>query len=84
MASDDLRPIRRREGLPPLERAVSDALDELNSSMHGLLSSWSYPVEFLEFLAEEGHTVVPAAPYARVRSGGDVPGQTDLTDLEEA
>ncbi|MEV4246986.1 DUF6011 domain-containing protein [Streptosporangium canum] len=25
----------------------------------------------------------PAAPYARTRAGGDVPGQTDLTELEE-
>ncbi|GAA4221480.1 hypothetical protein FHR32_005104 [Streptosporangium album] len=66
--ADDLRPIRRREDLPPLERAVSDALDELNSSMHGMLSSWSYPVEFLEFLAEEGHTVVSTAELEQLRA----------------
>lgn len=51
--------IRRREELPDRERAVSDALDDLNHSMHGLISSWAYPVEFLEMLAERGFTVVP-------------------------
>jgi len=46
-----------RDDLPPRERAVSDALDELNGRMHGLVSSWAYPEEFLEFLAEHGYAV---------------------------
>lgn len=61
---------------PPLERAVSDALDELNCRHYGRVSGWVYPVEFLEFLAEEGHTVTPTteltelrAEVARLRAG---------------
>lgn len=54
-----MKAIRRREDLPPLERAVSDALDEYLVRLHGRISSWVYPVEFLEFLAEEGYQVAP-------------------------
>ncbi len=50
----------RRDDLYPLHRAVSDALDELNHRMHGLMSSNAYPEDFLQFLAERGYTVVPA------------------------
>ena len=66
--ADDLRPIRRRDDLPPLERAVSDALDELNVRCYGRVSGWVYPVQFLEFLAQEGHTVVPAAELETTRA----------------
>jgi hypothetical protein len=55
----DLKRIRCREDLPPLERAVSDVLDEYNVRLMGRVSGWVYPVEFLEFLAEEGYQVVP-------------------------
>ena len=53
--------IRRREDLPPLERAVSEALDQLNHICYGTIHSWSYPVDFLGFLADEGYQVVPLA-----------------------
>lgn len=51
----------RRNDLEPLQRAVSDALDELNHRMHGLVSSDAYPDDFLGLLAEHGYAVVPAA-----------------------
>lgn len=49
---------RRRDDLPPLERAVSDALDQLNHQMHGIVSSWAHPAEFLDLLREQGYAVV--------------------------
>ncbi|MEU4332351.1 hypothetical protein [Nonomuraea dietziae] len=54
-----MTPIRHRDELPWLKRAVSDTLDELNHRMHGLTSSWAYPDEFLDCLAAHGYTVVP-------------------------
>lgn len=50
----------KRDDLPPLERAVSDALDDINHRCHGLISSWAYPEEFLEALSEADYTVVKA------------------------
>lgn len=49
--------IRKRDELPPLERAVSDTLDEWLSRLHGTFTSWSGPVEFLEWLKERGYVV---------------------------
>lgn len=60
------RAARRRDDLDWRHRAVSDALDELNHRMHGLSSSWAYPEEFLEFLAEQGYTVVPDEAFQRL------------------
>ena len=50
--------VRRRDELPPRERAVSDTLDEYLVRLHGVFSSWAYPVEFLEFLEKKGYTVI--------------------------
>jgi hypothetical protein len=48
----------RRTDLPPLERAVSDTLDEWLSRLHGILSSWASPQEFLDWLRGRGYEVV--------------------------
>ncbi|MEV4174007.1 hypothetical protein [Nonomuraea sp. NPDC049709] len=53
--------IRRRDDLPARERAVSVALDQLNHICYGTTHSWAYPVDFLDFLADEGYTVVSVA-----------------------
>jgi hypothetical protein len=47
----------KRDALPKLERAVSDTLDEYLSRLHGVFSSWAYPDEFIEFLAERGYII---------------------------
>ena len=53
-----LSEVNRRANLPPLERAVSDTLDEYLSRMHGIIaSSWVYPVEFLQWLRSRGYEV---------------------------
>lgn len=49
---------RKRNELPPRERAVNDTLDEYLARLHGIISSWAYPVEFLEFLEKRGYTVI--------------------------
>src|SRR3990172_4785731 len=47
----------KRDELPQLERAVSDALDEYLSRLHGIFSGWAYPIEFLQFLKERGYSI---------------------------
>lgn len=49
--------INRRDDLPPLERALSDTLDEWLYRMHGVISSWAAPVEFIEWLMKRGYEV---------------------------
>lgn len=51
----------RRDDLPPLERAVSDTLDEYLSRHHGIVTSNANPEDFLDWLRENGHAVVPIA-----------------------
>jgi hypothetical protein len=50
--------ITRRSELPPLERAVSDALDEWLFRIHGIASGWAHPYEFIAWLKERGYVVV--------------------------
>lgn len=50
--------IRQRDKLPPLERAVSDTLDEYMHRLHGVHSSWASPVEFIEWLKKRGYEIV--------------------------
>ncbi len=49
-----------RDGLPPLERAVSDTLDEWLVRMHGITTSHTHPRDFLAWLRDNDHEVVPA------------------------
>ena len=48
----------KRDDLHPLERAVSDTLDELMMTMHGMASSWAHPIEFIDWLREKGYIIV--------------------------
>jgi len=48
---------RQRDNLPALERAVSDTLDEYLVRLHGIISSWSHPYEFIEWLNERGYII---------------------------
>lgn len=57
----------RRDDLPPLERAVSDTLDEWLVRMHGVTSSHSFPQEFLTWLREGGYEVIAADELAALR-----------------
>jgi hypothetical protein len=50
--------IRERNKLPPLEKAVSDTLDELLFRDFGVMSSWVHPEDFIEFLKDRGYKVV--------------------------
>ena len=50
--------VNRRADLPPLERAVSDTLDEYLARLHGIMSSWAGPQEFLEWLRGRGYEVI--------------------------
>lgn len=50
--------IRKREYLAPLDRAVSDTLDEYLSRIHGITTSWAHPLDFLDWLQERGYNVV--------------------------
>ncbi|MGI5161418.1 hypothetical protein [Microbispora sp. CA-102843] len=52
----------RRDDLPPLERAVSDTLDDHLTRHHGIHSSSTHPRDFLETLAERGYQVVELPP----------------------
>ena len=49
----------KRENLPPLQRAVSDTLDDYMRRLHGIISSWAYPDDFIFNLEKRGYTVVP-------------------------
>lgn len=60
MTAQPSSPAHRRADLPPLERAVSDTLDEYLVRMHGIMSSWAHPDYFLEWLGKRGYTVVAA------------------------
>ena len=52
------RDLNRRDDLEPLERAVSDTLDEYLSRVQGIFAtSWAHPVEFIDWLEERGYTV---------------------------
>jgi len=53
----ELSEIHKRNELPSMERAVSDTLDEYLSRLHGIMSSWAYPIEFIEFLGERGYII---------------------------
>jgi hypothetical protein len=48
---------QKRDSLPPLERAISDTLDEYLFRLHGIISSWAYPYEFIEWLNERGYII---------------------------
>ncbi|MBP2704436.1 hypothetical protein JOL79_11485 [Microbispora sp. RL4-1S] len=52
----------RRDDLPPLERAVSDTLDDHLARNHGILTSSAHPRDFLEALAEHGYQVIELPP----------------------
>jgi hypothetical protein len=61
MMSDDAKdelPEYKRDNLPPLERAVSDALDEWLWRIHGVMSGWAHPHEFIDWLKERGYAVI--------------------------
>jgi len=47
-----------RDKLPPLERAVSDTLDEWLVRHHGIFSSWASPYEFIEWLEKRGYKII--------------------------
>jgi len=47
----------KRDDLPPLEQAVSDVLDEYLWRLHGIVSSWSHPREFIQWLNERGYII---------------------------
>lgn len=49
----------RRDELPPVERAVSDALDDVLHRHHGIMTAWSNPEDFLAALRNEGYDIVP-------------------------
>lgn len=49
--------IRKRDLLSPMDRAVSDTLDEYLSRIHGISTSWAYPVDFLLSLNQRGYVV---------------------------
>ena len=51
--------IRKRNMLAPLDRAISDALDEYLIRIHGITTSWTHPLDFLTWLQDRGHDVVP-------------------------
>ena len=51
----------KRGALQPLERAVSDTLDEYLSRLHGITSSWAFPDEFIEFLRNRGYIITTEA-----------------------
>lgn len=47
----------KRADLPPLERAVSDTLDKYLFRLHGIITSWTYPEEFMLWLNEAGYEI---------------------------
>ena len=64
----------KRDELQPLERTVSDTLDEYLSRLHGITSSWAFPDEFIEFLRNRGYIITTEARIpeleAEVEHGG--------------
>ncbi len=58
----DQSKIRRRDVLEPLDRAVSDTLDEWLVRMHGVFTSWNSPIEFIDWLGERGYVIVLKEP----------------------
>lgn len=50
--------MNRRDDLDPIERAVSDALDDILFRHHGIVTSWSNPETFLEILGDLGYVVI--------------------------
>ena len=54
---DVVRRIHERKKLPPFWRAISDALDEYLARTHGIFTSWSHPVDFLDWLEKRGYTI---------------------------
>lgn len=54
----DRKDIRKRDMLGPLDRAVSDTLDEYLSRIHGVFTSWAHPLDFLCWLQDRGYDVV--------------------------
>lgn len=48
----------RRNLLDAKTLAVSDALDEYLVRIHGILSSWAHPEDFIVWLEERGYTIV--------------------------
>ncbi len=50
--------IRKRDMLGPLDRAISDALDEYLIRIHGITTSWAHPLDFLAWLQERGYDVI--------------------------
>jgi hypothetical protein len=52
----------RRDDMPPLERAVSDTIDEYLIRHHSITTGRTHPDHFLEWLAENGYTVAPIEP----------------------
>jgi hypothetical protein len=57
--TDNAKKTHRREDLSPLERAVSDTIDEWMMRMHGIVSNWAYPREFIGWLRERGYEIAP-------------------------
>ena len=48
---------RKRDDLAPLERAVSDTLDEWLIREHGIFSSWANPSNFIDWLKKRGYEI---------------------------
>jgi hypothetical protein len=53
---------RTRDEMPPLIRAVSDALDDYLHRHHGIITSHTNPETLIAALRDEGYDIVPAAP----------------------
>lgn len=51
--------IRKRDDLAPMERAISDTLDEWLIREHGIFSTWANPEDFIYWLKERGYEIVP-------------------------
>jgi len=47
-----------RNNLPPLERALSDTLDEYMINLHGIIQGWAYPDDFIYNLEKRGYKIV--------------------------
>lgn len=49
--------IRKRDDLCPLDRAVSDTLDEYLIRIHGITTSWAHPCDFILWLQDRGYQI---------------------------